>query len=204
MGDEYAITKIEAEKLIQSSNLEWVIFRLTAIMNPRMKIQPLMFHLPLNTSLEICCPIDAGYALVQAIECGELVGNIYNLSGGEKCRTTAREWINTSLKIFGIDPNIFPENAFAIRNFHCGYYADGTKLEEILFFQREGLKEHFDAVRECVPFTLKLITKIVPKKVIRKFLLKMSEPLKAIKTNNEELIKRFYGSREEFKKLPNN
>jgi nucleoside-diphosphate-sugar epimerase len=202
MGDEYSITKIEAEKLVQSSNLEWTIFRLTAIMNPRMKIQPIMFHLPLDTSLEICRTADTGYALVQAIECDELFGNIYNLSGGEKCRITARDYLKTNFKIFGLDPNIIPENAYATRNFHCGYYADGDKLEELLHFQRDGLKEHFDAVKECVPASLKIATKILPKRVIRKYLLRMSEPLKAIKRNEEEHIRRFYGSREEFEKLP--
>ncbi len=202
MGDKYSVTKIEAEKLIQSSNLEWTIFRLTAIMNPRMKIQPIMFHLPLDTSLEICRNTDTGYALVQAIECDELVGNIYNLSGGEKCRIIARDYLKANFKIFGLDPNLIPENAFATRNFHCGYYVDGDILEELLHFQREGLKEHFDAVKECVLTSLKLATKILPKRVIKNYLLRMSEPLKAIKRNDEDLIKRFYGTREEFEKLP--
>ncbi|MCK5839264.1 MAG: NAD(P)-dependent oxidoreductase, partial [Bacteroidales bacterium] len=34
-GDEYALTKIKAEQLIQNSKLNWAIFRLTAIMGSK-------------------------------------------------------------------------------------------------------------------------------------------------------------------------
>jgi len=43
-GDTYAMTKIESERDVQGSGLEWTIFRLGAVMNPRIRIKPLMFH----------------------------------------------------------------------------------------------------------------------------------------------------------------
>ena len=36
-GDEYAVTKIEAERLIQNSALDWSIFRLAAVLVAQLK-----------------------------------------------------------------------------------------------------------------------------------------------------------------------
>ena len=48
-GDEYGLTKIEAEKHIQNSGLNWSIFRLSAIMGVKNhKLSKLMFHMPLD------------------------------------------------------------------------------------------------------------------------------------------------------------
>lgn len=66
-GDNYALTKIEAEGIIQKSTLGWTIFRLSAIMGGH-KMSKLMFHQPLDTSLEIATPQDTARAFVKAIE----------------------------------------------------------------------------------------------------------------------------------------
>lgn len=51
-GDEYAKTKIKAEEIIKKSNLNWSIYRFAAIMSPlNIKLDPLLFHMPLKTSL---------------------------------------------------------------------------------------------------------------------------------------------------------
>lgn len=66
-GDNYALTKIEAEGIIQKSTIGWTIFRLAAIMGGH-KMSKLMFHQPLDTSLEIATPQDTARAFVKAIE----------------------------------------------------------------------------------------------------------------------------------------
>ena len=66
-GDYYATTKIAAEDFIQKSKLDYTIFRLAAIMGNH-KISKLMFHQPLNTSLEIATPRDTARAFVNGIE----------------------------------------------------------------------------------------------------------------------------------------
>jgi nucleoside-diphosphate-sugar epimerase len=67
-GDYYAVTKIKAEQIIKSSDLRWTIFRLTGIFNPRQKLDPLLFHMPLDTCIEMATTRDTGYALVEALE----------------------------------------------------------------------------------------------------------------------------------------
>lgn len=91
-GDEYGQTKLEAESIIQSSNLSWSVFRLAAIMGNH-KISRLMFHMPLETSLEICTPEDTARAFVHALSAQDrLEYRIFNLGGGKQCRSSYREF----------------------------------------------------------------------------------------------------------------
>lgn len=200
-GDIYAKTKIDAENIIRSSCNRWTIFRLCGILVDTLQVQPLMFHMPLKTALEWCHVEDAGYALVEALTHETIFGKIFNLGGGEKCRIVAREFLNHMLPMWGLDANIIPDRAFAIRNFHSGFYQDGDKLNKILGFQRKTLQDYFDTVKMRISPFNRLLVRCIPRFVIRYWFLKMSEPLKAIKDNNEKLIHRFYGSREVFEQL---
>ena len=197
-GDEYARTKIAAEALIQDSGLPYVIFRLCGILVRRLKIQPLMFHMPLETALEWCHDSDTGYALVQAIEEEALQGRIFNLGGGERCRTKARDFLKQMFPLWGLDAKILPDYAFATRNFHSGYYLDGDELDRILHFRRKTLQDYLRTMGACVSPLQRLAVGMIPKSIVRAWMLKMSEPLQAIRQKNERLVRRFYGSKEIF------
>ncbi len=200
-GDEYARTKIAAEELIQESGVGWTIFRLCGILVGRLGIQPLMFHMPLDTALEWCHASDAGYALVQAIEEEALLGRIFNLGGGERCRISARSFLQKMFAIWGLDPEIVPEYAFATRNFHSGYYADGDVLEDLLHFRRKTLQDYLDEVQAGVSPLQRRLVRWIPKPLVRAWLLRMSEPLAAIRMNDEAQITRYYGSRQAFERI---
>jgi nucleoside-diphosphate-sugar epimerase len=202
-GDEYARTKIKAEELVQTSGVRWTILRLCGILTPKLKIQPLMFHMPLDTALEWCHNSDAGLALVKAIENNVVIGQIFNLGGGEACRISARNFLHSILPLFGVHPAILPEYAFAIQNFHSGYYADSHKLNDLLGFQRKSLHDYLVELRGMISPLKKLLIRMLPGRLVRDYLLRMSEPLKAVQENNQELITRFYGSREAFENLLN-
>ncbi|MFX0095325.1 MAG: NAD-dependent epimerase/dehydratase family protein [Candidatus Hodarchaeota archaeon] len=193
VGDEYAVTKIKAERLIQASGLRWAIFRFSAITNLNYKLDPIMFHVPLDTSIEYCLAEDAAYCLVQAIECDEILGHTYNLGGGEKCRATYRELVSTILGFYGISSDVLFDELFATTNFHCGFYADGMKLDNLLRFQRGGLEDYYDLMNSTIPSFQKWLFRFIPKIFIRKYFERISEPFQALKNNDEELIMRFYG-----------
>ncbi len=200
-GDAYARTKIEAEKLIRHSPFDWTIFRLSGILYPKLKIQPLMFHMPLDTSLEFCHNSDTGFALVTAIKSKNVWGRIFNLGGGKQCRTTARDFIRKMLTLFGVKPNALPEYAFATQNFHSGYYADGNLLNDILDFQRHTLADYYHTIQHNISPAQRFLTRFIPAPFIKNWMLHMSEPFKAVRENNQALIKRFYGSRHIFENM---
>ena len=192
-GDEYAQTKINAESALIDSNLNWTIFRLTAIMGIKNhKMSGLMFHMPLSTSIEICTPSDTARAFVNGIEKqSELENKIFNLGGGEKCRTTYYDFLSKNFELNGLGKVDFPKKAFADKNFHCGYYEDGNDLEKITNFRKHTLSDYYKMNEQSIPIIQKLFASIL-KKIIKYFILKQSEPLKAYKEKDEELIKRFF------------
>lgn len=192
-GDEYAKTKILAEQLLYKSKLNWSIFRLAAIMG-RHKISKLMFHMPLNTSLEIATPEDTARAFVNAYyEQKAINKQIFNLGGGELCRTTYREFLSRSFSIFGLGKLNFPGKTFAEKNFHCGYYADGDKLDNLLHFRSGTIETLYAIMKKNVP-AWQYFFSLIFKEVIKKALLRKSEPYLAFISNNTESKKRFFNA----------
>ena len=191
-GDIYAQTKIEAEELIKNSKLNWTIFRLAAIMKNH-KVSRLMFHMPLSTTFEICTPSDTARAFTNGIyKKEELIKQAFNLGGGERCCTTYEKFLEKSFSIFGLGALNFPELAFAHQNFHCGYYEDGNKLEDILSFRSDTLESYYHQTRKSIPLTTRILC-FTFRGFIKKFLLKQSEPYNSVRKNNKSLMVQFFG-----------
>lgn len=192
VGDEYAKTKLECERLVQNSPLKWTIFRLGAIMKNH-KISKLMFHMPLNSTMEICTPEDTARAFVNAIYVQDkLIQRIFNLGGGKQCTTTYKNFLERSFKQFGLGKLDFLPNTFATKNFHCGYFADGDELHDILFFRRDDLESYFSKTKKGISPFIKMLGSIF-QCPIKKYLQTKSEPLHALKMKDKELVARFFG-----------
>jgi len=191
--DEYARTKIVAEKIVTGSRLNWSIFRLTAIMGVNNhKPSEIMFHMPLDSNLEIATPGDTGRAFVNALDhLEELNKKIFNLSGGEKCRVTYRDFMSRSFGLFGLGKPDFADKSFASKNFHCGYYEDGDDLNNILDFRRETIEDYFENLKNNISPARKILTRIF-RLIIKRNLQKQSEPLAAIISNNETDIRHYF------------
>ncbi len=192
-GDYYAITKIRAEELVKQSGLRWSIFRLTGIFSPNIGMDPLLFHMPLDTSLEFATTRDTGRALVHALDRAEqLIGRTFNLGGGEGCRVIYRDFVDQSFRQSGLGQLDFPQGAFAKHNFHCGYFADSAELEDILHFQQDSLDSYL-AWRAQATSPVQRWLASGFKTFIKQQLLKQSEPYQALKDRDRELIRRFFG-----------
>lgn len=190
-GDAYGETKIAAEQLVQESKLNWTIFRLAAIMGNH-KMSKLMFHQPLNTSLEIATPRDTARAFVNGIEKQlDLSHTIFNLGGGASCRSSYQHFLERSFSIFGLGKVDFPKPAFADKNFHCGYYADGDDLENIVHFRQDSLEDYYEMESKKVSVFKKAAASIL-RKPIKWYLLKQSEPYQAFKTQDAEWIEHYF------------
>jgi len=192
-GDEYAKTKIKAEQIICSSKLDWSIFRLTAIMGNH-KVSKLMFHMPLATSMEIASPEDTARAFVHAVENRlQISKKIFNLGGGENCRTTYKELLTGSFAIFGLGKLSFPDKAFAEKNFHCGFYEDGDDLDNILHFRNDTMESYYDSEKLKIPIWRKALTYIF-KAQIKSFLLRKSEPYQAFISDDTKMIRHYFNT----------
>jgi len=189
--DVYSRSKIQAEELIRNSKLDWSIFRLAAIMKNH-KMSKLMFHMPLNTQLEICTPKDTARAFVEAISQRKILSKeIYNLGGGESCRMSYKSFLEKSFTLFGLGKLNFPDNTFAQRNFHCGIFKDGNILEDILHFRMDTFNSYFNDTEKSISFFTKFAGTLL-RVFIKRSLLLQSEPLKAVKENNPEQLSHFF------------
>jgi nucleoside-diphosphate-sugar epimerase len=144
--DGYAKQKLMCEELIRGSGLEWVIFRLSYIVSPdKLEMDPLMFHMPLNTGLEPCHTLDVGTALANAVGTDEVYGNTYHIAGGPKSRITYRDYLENMIGLFGLGKKLLPESAFRKSGFHCGYM-DTESSERLLDYQHHTLGDYFNEV----------------------------------------------------------
>ncbi len=194
-GDQYGETKVLCEKAIRQSNLSWSIFRLAAIMGNH-KISKLMFHMPLNTALEICTPQDTGRAFALAVAYqNKLENQIFNLGGGKECIISYHSFLVRMFDAFGLGRVDFPEKAFADKNFHCGIMLDGFKLEEIIRFRRQNLVDYFETVDQQVKPYQKKLTCLL-RNMIKRWLLSQSEPYKAFLKGNVSETDHFFNKNE--------
>ena len=208
VGDFYATTKIAAERAVIESGLKyWAVLRQTyiAIPNVASLLDPILFHQPVNTHIELITSEDAGYGLTQTIEApDDFYGKVYNMGGGPSCRVVFKDYIERMMKIFGLGDyrKIMPLNWFALRNFHCCWYEDSWVLNEYLGHWRHSLEDHYKQAENAAPWYLKLGGEIAPSFVIKAFIRRMADPLKWIESNDTEKIKAFFGSREVWQKIP--
>ena len=190
-GDQYGEMKVMCETLIQNSKLSWTIFRLAAIMGNH-KISRLMFHMPLNTPMEICTPRDTGRAFANALgHLKKLENQVFNLGGGENCVILYGAFLDKMFDKFGLGKVNFPRKSFAEKNFHCGIFKDGDVLEAIIHFRRQNLEDYFEMASQQI-HPLQRKTTFLFRSIIKKWLLSKSEPYRAHKKGNVRELNRFF------------
>lgn len=193
--DQYGVAKIMTETDIQNSKLNWTILRLSAIMGiGNHKVSGIIFHVPLDTPMEICTMRDTARAFLHVPDHLEKLNKrVFNLGGGDRCRISYVDFLSRAFKSFGMGKVNFPEYTFATMNFHCGYYMDGDDLEDILHFQSDTIDSYFERFHASVSPIQRSFTR--PFAGIAKWYLRtLSEPYKAYKSGNKEERIRFFGT----------
>jgi nucleoside-diphosphate-sugar epimerase len=102
-GDYYAESKVEAEKLIQDSKLDYCILRLSYCASTDiLKFHPMLFRIPLITNIEIIGISDVAKVIVNILERNDIWGKIFNLGGGKECRIKYGDHLADLLEIIGL------------------------------------------------------------------------------------------------------
>lgn len=211
--DNYAITKIVAERKIIESGLKyWVSLRQTGILHYGLldTRDGIIFHQPLNNVLEWITEDDSGRLLANICVKdlpNEFWKNIYNISGGESCRKNNYEFTSLLLSSLGIKDikQIFDAHWFASRNFHGQYYLDSDTLNDYLDFRRESMEDFVERLKKEIRFPT-ILLKYLPSFFIKYFIMKpIAETnhgtLKWIKSKDIGKINAFWGSLDECNKV---
>ena len=212
--DYYAISKCRAERIFAESGLKhWVSLRQSGILYPAIlkNMDPIMFHVPIRGVLEWATVEDSGRLMANLCEDGlpeEFWCKFYNIGSGEEYRLTNYDFERYLLSCINCPApeKIFDVKWFATHNFHGQFYLDSDKLEEYLHFRANiPVGEYFKQMASTLPKFYKL-AKIAPAFVIKPFMRmialdKTFGTLGWIKSNNEERIRAYFGSREEREKI---
>ncbi|MFM8426351.1 MAG: NAD-dependent epimerase/dehydratase family protein [Chloroflexota bacterium] len=170
--EEYARHKVEAEKIIQSGNVDWCIFRLASAIPVEMstKYQSMMFDVPLDDRLEYIHPADAALAICNAVEHAEVWGKVLHLGGGPGCQLRERDIVQGAFEAIGI--GALPEKYFNTQH----YYTDWLDTEEsqrLLNYQRHTFNDHLEGLKKSLGWQIPLIKLLRP--LIRYSLLRQSK-----------------------------
>ena len=211
VGDYYAITKMAGERAVIESGLKyWVSMRQTFIAIPNIfsLMDPIMFHQPPQTHIEFITVQDAGYGLVQTLECpDDFYGRVYNMGGGPSCRFLYSDYLERFFKLFNLKnyQRFMDRNWFGARNFHCCWYMDSYILNSYLGHWRQTFDDQIKQVEQTIPSILKYSAKLAPLAppfIVKAFMKRYADPLHWIQNKEEEKIKAFFGSREAWEKIP--
>ena len=144
----YTAHKIECERLIRASTLDWCIFRLADV--PILGIRdphPIMFEIGLDNRIETLHADDAGLAIANALETPAVWGRVLFVGGGLSCQLTYRQYLTRLLAAMGIDP--LPDEAFSTAEYATDWL-DTEESQALLRYQRHS----FDDIAEAIAASL--------------------------------------------------
>lgn len=213
--DNYAVTKNAAERLVVDSGLKyWVSLRQTGIAHFDLfhVNDGIMFHQPLENCFEWVTAHDAGLLLAHICEKSlpeDFWRRIYNIGGGQSCRTTGYEFLDMMYKAIGLKDikKLYEPNWFATQNFHGQWYEDSDVLNDYLDFRRESLDDFIEQLKKVLPFKIKIL-KYLPKSLVKKYAmvplsLTRNGTMYWIKKDLKDRISAFWGSKKKWLKIPN-
>lgn len=217
--DFYTVHKLRGEFAILESDIpNWTIIRQSAMIYLDMLTanmgDGLMFHTPFNNPIEWSTAEDSARLLANTIRAdikGELNhdnfwGKIFNLGSGEENRITGYETVQGGFSLFGGDvKDFYNPNDCCVRNFHCGYFADGERLNNMFHYREDKIDEYWAKILKAHPI-LKA-SRIAPKSLIKKFTLEKTmkdsnAPQYWYAHNDEARITAYFGSMKEYEDQP--
>ncbi len=147
--DNYSKHKIECEKMVKASGLDWTILRFGAVVSFDVGANPDMFMMSLDNRIEFVDTRDVGVACANAASCEEAKGKILLIGGGEKCQLLYRELVIKMLNGLGI--GMLPEEAFTKELFYIDWL-DTREAEELLKFQKHTFDDYINEMKKVLGF----------------------------------------------------
>jgi UDP-glucose 4-epimerase len=176
--EHYAHHKVECERLVRESGLQWAILRLAATLPVAMRMDPGMFDIPLDNRMEYVHTKDAGLAFANAASSRDVWRKILHVGGGPRCQYTYRQIAEAILEGFGV--GTLPEEAFAVVPFPTDWLDTGES-QRLLQYQRHTLDDYVQDMIALMGSRSRLVRAFRP--LIRSALLKQSPHYQAGKTS---------------------
>lgn len=215
--DYYGLSKAIAERVMVESGLKrWVVLRQSGVLHKGLLMKgtdPITFTVPLRGVLEWTTVEDSGRLMARLCSPdvpGELWNNFYNFGSGPEFRLSNYRFESLLLKSIGCPPpeKVFSPGWFATRNFHGYWFSDSDRLERLIPFREKiSAEDYFRRMSRALPWYFRLAP-LAPPALIRAFMRRVGftpgeGPLDWFRrTDREQHIKAFYGSREHREAIP--
>jgi len=131
--DNYSSHKLECERMVRESGLEWCIFRMGSLPTIIPDIGPWIFFIPLDTHMPFLHPRDAGLAFANAVSSKEIWGRILLIASDESSRIYYRDFVEQYTRAAGI--GMLPDAAFSTKPYYI-VWMDTTESQRLLDYQR--------------------------------------------------------------------
>lgn len=137
----YAKSKIEAEHLIKSSGIPFVIHRIAPLSVADLIELPEVIPYRKDQRVEFVYATDAAQALFNAVDNPEALGKTLNIAGGSSWQMTGAEYITRFYDALGVEVNaVFSEKHTAL-----DWY--DTSNSQFLGYQRTSFNDFLDKLR---------------------------------------------------------
>jgi len=137
--DNYTHHKVECERLVRESGLDWAILRLAVVPPPGLSGFTLkMFDIPPSTRVEFVHPQDVGLALANAVSCGEVWGKTLLIGGGSGSQLYYRDFIGRMMESLGVGR--LPEEAFGSVSAYTDWL-DTAESQRLLQYQQHSFED---------------------------------------------------------------
>lgn len=144
--DYYSKCKLKCEEYIKDNLKNYSIFRLAYVLGDPLK-EGIIYNVPLDCNMEVLSSEDIGYAFSCAIDyLKKLNKKTFNVSGGEKFRTTYKDYLIQIFSSYGLSLKFLSSWLLAEKNYSGGFYSDGNSLEEILHFRSKNLDVYYNTL----------------------------------------------------------
>jgi len=156
----YTEHKIEGERMVRESGLDWCVFRLADV--PVLGVRdphPIMFEIGLDNRIESLHADDAGLAIANALEVPDVWGRVLFIGGGPSCQLTYREYLTRLLAAMGVDP--LPEEAFSTAVYATDWL-DTEESEALLHYQRHTFDDIAEAIAKSLGWKRRLVAVASP------------------------------------------
>lgn len=167
--EHYTRHKIECERMVQTLQSDWAIFRLSASMPFSIRLDPGMFDVPLDNRMEYVHSRDVALAFANALETDAVWGRLLLIGGGPRCQYRFREIVERILGAMGV--GMLPGEAFSTVPF-CTDWVDTTISQKLLRYQTRDLDDYVREMKQLLGLRIVLIRLFRP--LVRRWVLSRS------------------------------
>jgi nucleoside-diphosphate-sugar epimerase len=167
--EHYSRHKVQVEKMVRESGLDWTIFRLGAAMPVKMIFDAGMFDLTINNRIEFVHRQDVARAIANALETEAVWGKLWLIGGGPRNQYIYRDLASKVLDAMGV--GMLPDAAFSPTPYPTDWL-DTTESQKVLNFQEHTLDDYVAELQQKLGWRRAVITWFRP--AIRIWLLRRS------------------------------